>query len=117
MHDEKYVANPANGSGHNRGTTIDLTLVDLKTGIELDMGTGFDNFSDSAHQSFADLSNKVLENRKLLKQSMEKAGFKPYEYEWWHYSYKNSNAFGLLDISFKKLYRFQRRYMRNAARQ
>ena len=46
------MANPAKGSGHNRGLAVDLTMIDLKTGKELDMGTGFDNFTDTAHHAF-----------------------------------------------------------------
>lgn len=50
--DERYVANPAKGSGHNRGIAVDLTIINLKTGEELEMGTGFDNFTDTAHHNF-----------------------------------------------------------------
>src|SRR5690606_23797423 len=50
--DERYVAHPSKGSNHNRGTAVDVTIIDLKTGKELDMGTGFDNFTDSAHHDF-----------------------------------------------------------------
>ena len=68
--DERYVANPAKGSGHNRGIAVDLTIVDLQTKKELDMGTGFDNFSDTAHHSFTSLPKQVLQNRKLLRDEM-----------------------------------------------
>jgi D-alanyl-D-alanine dipeptidase len=101
--DERYVANPSKGSGHNRGVAIDLTLINLKTGKELSMGTGFDNFSDTAHQSFTKLPADVLQNRKLLKATMEKHGFTPYADEWWHYSWPGSAKFEILDIDFKKL--------------
>ena len=47
--DERYVADPKKGSGHNRGIAVDLTIIDRTTGTELDMGTGFDNFTDTAH--------------------------------------------------------------------
>lgn len=103
VHDERFVANPKNGSGHNRGVAIDITLIELKTGKELNMGTGFDNFSDTAHQGFASLPADVLENRKLLKTTMEKYGFKPYADEWWHYSWPDAAKYELLDIDFKKL--------------
>lgn len=103
VHDERYVANPANGSGHNRGTSVDLTLISLSTGRELKMGTGFDNFTDTAHHSFTRLPEDVLENRKLLRSVMEKAGFKALETEWWHYSWPGSSQFEILDIDFKKL--------------
>lgn len=101
--DERYVANPAKGSGHNRGTTVDLTLIRLATGQELDMGTGFDNFSDTAHHAFTGLPADVLSNRKLLRNVMEHQGFVVLETEWWHYSLANSKDFELLDISFRQL--------------
>ena len=103
VHDERYVANPSKGSGHNRGTTVDLTIVNLKTGRELNMGTGFDNFSDTAWHSFTQLPEEVLQNRILLKSMMEKYGFKAYNEEWWHYSLNDAARFELLDIEFKKL--------------
>lgn len=103
--DERYVANPAKGSGHNRGTTVDLTLVQLVTGQELDMGTGFDNFSDTAHHTFTHLPEQILGNRKLLREVMESHGFAALETEWWHYSLAGATRFALLDISFKKLKR------------
>jgi len=101
--DERYVANPAKGSGHNRGIAVDLTIMDLKTGKELDMGTGFDNFSDTAHHSFKNLPEEILQNRILLRSVMEKNGFKALETEWWHYYFNNGNKFEVLDIDFKKL--------------
>lgn len=103
VHDERYVANPAKGSGHNRGIAVDLTIIKLKTGDELNMGTGFDNFTDSAHQVFTDLPKEVLQNRALLKSTMEKYGFKALETEWWHFYLPDGDKFEVLDISFKKL--------------
>lgn len=101
--DERYVANPAKGSGHNRGLAVDLTIVDLKTGVELDMGTGFDNFTDTAHHTFSQLSATVLQNRKLLKELMLKHGFNLLETEWWHYYWPNDKSYEVLDLDFKKL--------------
>ncbi len=104
--DERYVANPAKGSGHNRGLAVDLTIVDLKTGVELDMGTGFDNFTDTAHHSFTQLKPTVLQNRKLLKEVMLKHGFNLLETEWWHYYWPNDRNYEVLDLDFKKLKNF-----------
>lgn len=101
--DERYVANPSRGSGHNRGIAVDLTIINLKTGKGLNMGTGFDNFSDTAHHSFSRLPEEVLQNRSLLKSLMEKYGFKAYSEEWWHYSLPDAGKFEILDIEFKKL--------------
>ncbi|MFV0607144.1 MAG: M15 family metallopeptidase [Niabella sp.] len=101
--DERYVANPAKGSNHNRGTAVDLTIINIKTEQELDMGTDFDNFTDTAHHSFTALSSNVLQNRLLLKQIMEQNGFVAYNDEWWHYTFKSTIKFEVLDIAFKKL--------------
>ena len=101
--DERYVANPSKGSGHNRGIAVDLTLYELKSGDELNMGTGFDNFSDTAHHSFENLPAPIARNRFLLKSIMTQAGFNALETEWWHYALPNPSAYSILDIPFKKL--------------
>ena len=101
--DERYVADPKKGSGHNRGVAVDLTIVVLSSGKELDMGTGFDNFSDTAHHDFRNLPGSILDNRHLLQSTMEKYGFVSFPSEWWHYSLPNSSNFELLDLSFKEL--------------
>jgi D-alanyl-D-alanine dipeptidase len=103
IHDERYVANPSKGSGHNRGIAVDLTIIDMKTKQELKMPTGFDNFTDSAHHDFMNLPEYILKNRKLLKETMEKHGFIAFQTEWWHYSLPNPEKFEVLDLSFKDL--------------
>ena len=102
--DERYVANPSKGSGHNRGIAVDLTIINLTTGLELDMGTGFDNFTDTAHQTFTALPEEILQNRALLKTTMEKHGFKALDTEWWHYFLANGDRFEVLDLKFKQLH-------------
>lgn len=106
IHDDRYVADPSKGSGHNRGLAVDLTIINLKDGSELNMGTGFDNFTDSAHHSFKNFPADILANRKLLKETMEKHGFKALETEWWHYSWPNDRNYEVLDIDFKKLKKY-----------
>lgn len=101
VHDDRYVADPSKGSGHNRGLAIDLTLI--KDGKEVDMGTGFDNFTDSAHRDFKNLPEAVLKNRQLLQTTMEKFGFKGLPTEWWHFAFPNDGRYDVLDIDFKKL--------------
>ncbi|MBK5271832.1 MAG: M15 family metallopeptidase, partial [Bacteroidia bacterium] len=103
VHDERFVANPSKGSGHNRGIAVDLTIINLKTGEELNMGTGFDNFTDTAHQEFTDLPEEILQNRRLLITNMEKYGFYPLITEWWHFFLKDGEKYEVLDIDFKKL--------------
>jgi len=101
VHDERYVANPARGSGHNRGTAVDLTLIWLKDNTELNMGTGFDNFTDTAHHAFKHLFAQILRNRKMLRTIMEKHGFVALETEWWHYFLPQEKRFELMDLPFK----------------
>ena len=103
--DDRYAADPKFGSGHNRGIAVDLTIVDLNTGKELEMGTGFDNFTDTAHQDFKYLSPAILQNRNLLRSLMEKHGFKALETEWWHYYLPDIKKYELLDLSFDELYK------------
>ena len=103
VQDDRYAADPKKGSGHNRGIAVDLTLIHLSSGEELNMGTNFDNFSDTAHHAFTHLPEDVLQNRLLLKKIMEQHGFKALDTEWWHYSLPNAKDFELLDIDFKKL--------------
>lgn len=101
--DDRYAANPKSGSGHNRGIAVDLTIINLRTNQLLDMGTGFDNFSDTAHHGFTSLPTEVLQNRLLLKSLMQKNGFNGLNTEWWHYSFNNAATYELLDISFDQL--------------
>jgi D-alanyl-D-alanine dipeptidase len=74
----------ASRSRHNLGLAIDLTLVDARTGVPLDMGTPFDTFSPSAHT--ANAVGDVLARRLRLKRLMETEGFVNYDQEWWHYT-------------------------------
>ena len=85
--DPAYVANPTQGgySSHSRGNTVDVTLVD-GAGRELEMPTGFDDFSPLADRDYGDCSQTARENALLLEGLMEKHGFRPYFAEWWHYS-------------------------------
>lgn len=97
MPDDRYVANPAKGSRHNRGAAVDLTIID-STGAELNMGTGYDNFTMKAHYDYPDLPDKVKKNRKLLRDTMMKFGFTPIESEWWHFDFKGWKRFSILDF-------------------
>ncbi len=101
--DRHYVANPRKGSNHNRALAVDLTIIDLKTGKELDMGTAYDNFTDSAHHNFRQLPPQVLANRKLLKQTMRKYGFGHVPAEWWHYQWHNDLDYEVIDLGFDEL--------------
>jgi D-alanyl-D-alanine dipeptidase len=97
-----YVADPKNGSVHNRGGAVDLTLVDLNTGQELEMPTPFDFFGPEAGHDYMNLPAQVIANRTLLRTIMETVGgFSYYSAEWWHYSYGPATAYPLLDFQMK----------------
>lgn len=98
--DRRYTASPRKGSHHNRGIAVDLTIIDLRTGRELDMGTGYDNFTDSAHHNFTHLPASVLANRAMLKNLMWKYGFNYIPSEWWHYHWRDKH-YDVLDLPFE----------------
>lgn len=76
-------------SGHSRGSSVDLTIVNLKTGKELDMGGPYDFFGKISHVFYPNITKQQKENRMLLRKVMLKYGFKPYSYEWWHFTLRN----------------------------
>ena len=102
--DPTFVANPATGSNHNRGGAVDLTLVDLATGNELPMPTGFDDFSEAAGYDFPEhlLPANVVFNKNYLFDIMTKVGgLDSYIAEWWHYQLENNKNYPLLDYQIK----------------
>ncbi|MGN6179691.1 MAG: M15 family metallopeptidase [Mucilaginibacter sp.] len=101
--DTNFVADPHSGSKHNRGCAIDLSLMDLKTGKELDMPSGFDSFSKKASANYPYLPQKEIDNRELLKSVMQKHGFHVIGTEWWHYDYNGWQHYELLDVPFEEL--------------
>lgn len=101
--DPDYVADPAHGSRHNRGAAVDVTLVDLATGEELAMPTGYDSFEPSAHHGYEALSADAIRNRERLRSVMVAHGFEPLPTEWWHYDFRGWEQFHLLDIPFDAL--------------
>jgi D-alanyl-D-alanine dipeptidase len=104
--DDRYAANPAKGSGHNRGAAVDVTLIDLATRKELAMPTPFDDFTEKAHHNYMQLDKQVLENRELLKSTMERHGFLALDTEWWHYFLPNAaQRFELMDLNFRQMKR------------
>ena len=101
--DERFAADPKKGSNHNRGLAVDITIIDLKSGKELNMGSDFDSFSDTAHTSFIHLTKDAFKHRFLLKELMIKHGFHIFETEWWHFFWDNDRNYSVLDLSFKEL--------------
>lgn len=97
-----YVADPANGSKHNRGSAVDLTIVNLTTGQELNMGTDFDYFGPEAGHDYTGFPPEILHNRIFLKTIMQNVGgLTSYTAEWWHYEYVTANLYPLLDFQMK----------------
>lgn len=76
-------------SSHSRGSTVDLTLLDMKTGKEVDMGSPFDLFSELSHPDCRDVTEEQFENRMMLQKVMVRNGFKPIDCEWWHFTLEN----------------------------
>lgn len=77
-------------SGHSRGSTIDLTLFDMATGKEVDMGGTFDYFGELSHPDYrGELTEQQIKNRQYLREVMIKHGFRPLETEWWHFTLNN----------------------------
>ncbi|GBD89380.1 D-alanyl-D-alanine dipeptidase [bacterium BMS3Abin04] len=98
--DSRYVANPVKGSRHNRGAAVDITLID-NTGTELNMGTGFDNFTIIAHHNYKLLPDSIKANRNLLRTVMIQFGFSPITTEWWHFDFNGWRKFSILDKQIK----------------
>ena len=85
--DPAFVSHPVTGNrAHCRGNAVDLTLVDLETGEQLEMPTGFDDFTALADRDYSDCTGEAAENARLLETVMEKYGFTPYSAEWWHFT-------------------------------
>ena len=76
-------------SGHTRGSTVDLSIVDIKTNRELDMGSSYDFFGEASHPFFKNITPNQKKNRMLLRNIMIKNGFIPYDNEWWHFTLKD----------------------------
>lgn len=79
----------ASKSSHSRGSTIDLTLLDMKTGKEVDMGSPFDYFSEVSHPDCKGVAKEQYENRMFLQDMMVRGGFEPYDCEWWHFTLRD----------------------------
>ncbi len=83
---EGYIAEH---SSHSRGSALDLTLLDMRSGKELDMGSPFDLFNEASHPDYKGITEEQYTNRLLLRKVMMRNGFQPYGCEWWHYSLKD----------------------------
>lgn len=98
-----FVADPTQGSRHNRGCAVDLSLFDLKTGKEVVMTSGYDEMTDRSHINYQGGTEEQRRLRDLLRAAMEAEGFAVYEPEWWHYDYKDWKEYPILNISFSEI--------------
>ncbi len=98
-----FVANPENGSRHNRGCAVDLTLYDLKTDNVIRMVSGYDEFSGRAYPEYAGGTSRQRWHRRLLRTEMESAGFDVYEFEWWHFDYPMWKNYPILNLKFDEI--------------
>ena len=97
-----FVANPENGSSHNKGCAIDIGLYDIETGESIVMISGYDEFTERAYPNYMGGSKKQRDIRDMLIQVMERNDFTVYEYEWWHFNYNGCDS-GIMNYSFEEL--------------
>ncbi len=95
-----FVADPAKGSRHNRGCAVDLTLYDLKTGKPFQMPSEYDEMSERSYPDYPGGTAESRRLRNLLRDAMEHEGFMVYEYEWWHFDYKDWRLYPIADTPF-----------------
>jgi D-alanyl-D-alanine dipeptidase len=100
---KQFVADPKTGSRHNRGCAVDLTLYDLSTRAEVAMPSAFDEMSERAYADYAGGNPEQRRARDLLRSAMESEGFTVYEFEWWHFDYKDWKNYRILNIPFSRI--------------
>ena len=98
-----FVADPSQGSRHNRGCAVDLSIYDLKTGKPIEMPGTYDEMSLRSFPKYAGGTSLQRWHRDLLRRTMESEGFAVYEFEWWHFDYKDWREYSIQNIPFEKL--------------
>jgi len=102
--DHIFVADPSQGSRHNRGCAVDLSVYDLKTGAEVPMVSGYDEMTERAYPFYPGGSSLERWDRRLLRNAMEDEGFTVYEDEWWHFDYKDWRKYPILNVPFEQIH-------------
>ena len=100
---KRFVANPSQGSRHNRGCAVDLTLFDLRSGEEVEMPSGYDEMTDRAYPNYSGGTQEQRRMREMLREAMESEGFTVFEFEWWHFDFKDWKKYPILDIGFDQI--------------
>jgi len=95
--DRPYLADPLSGSRHNRGAAVDVTLIDLKSGSEAPMPSGYDDFSERAHPDYTGGTAAQREARDRLRSAMEAEGFAVHSNEWWHFDFRDWQSWPVLN--------------------
>ena len=98
-----FVANPANGSRHNRGCAVDLGLYDLATGEIVEMPSGYDEFTARAFPDYPGGTSLARYHRELLRDAMEAHNFTVYEAEWWHFDFDDWRAYPIMNVDFDEI--------------
>jgi D-alanyl-D-alanine dipeptidase len=98
-----FLADPKEGSRHNRGCAVDLSLYDLKTGLEVPMPSAYDEMTERAYPDYAGGTAESRRLRALLREVMEAEGFSVYPTEWWHFDYRDWREYAILDLPFSAI--------------
>lgn len=98
-----FVADPADGSRHNRGSAVDLTLYERSSGRVVQMVGGYDEFSTRSYPDYQGGTSLQRWHRELLRDAMEAEGFDVYEFEWWHFDYADWREYPILNLTFEEL--------------
>jgi len=99
----EFVADPAQGSRHNRGCAVDLTLYDLKTGREIEMTGVYDEMSERSYPSYTGGTADQRAHRDLLRRAMERQDFTVYDTEWWHFDYRDWRQYRIGNVPFEQI--------------
>lgn len=100
---KQFVADPRKGSKHNRGCAVDLSLFELNTGKEIEMPGIYDEMSERSYPNYTGGTTQQRNMRDLLRKHMEAEGFQVYEFEWWHFDYKDWEKYGIGNIPFNQI--------------
>jgi D-alanyl-D-alanine dipeptidase len=98
-----FVADPAVGSRHNRGCAVDLTLYTLRDGQPVEMPSLYDEMSERAYPTYTGSSDAARRSRDLLRQHMQAEGFTVFEFEWWHFDYRNWKSYAIQNVRFEDI--------------
>ena len=99
----QFVANPAEGSRHNRGCAIDLSLYDLRTGQEVPMPGVYDEMSERSYPNYSGGTPEQRAHRLVLRTAMENSGFKVFKSEWWHFDYRDWHHYAIQNVPFEQI--------------